>query len=150
MHRLTRLLIVLVAPSVCLAWGSDGHKIVARIAEHQLTPETVAAIKLLISPESLADISVWADSDEVRDDPKYKWLDPLHYVNIAPDAKAFDSKRDCRNGKCVVVAINKYAAILRNPKASRADRIEALKLVVHFVGDVHQPLHVARAHDKGG
>lgn len=146
--QITFLLILAGIPAACFGWGADGHKIAARIAEHQLTPQAAAAIKSLLSPESLADVASWAD--EIRDDPKYDWLEPLHYVNIAPGAQGFDAKRDCPKGKCVVAAIQKYAKVLRDPQASRSDKIEALKLVVHFVGDVHQPLHVALAHDKGG
>jgi hypothetical protein len=94
------------------------------------------------------DVSVWAD--QILKNPRYHWSAPLHYTNVIPGSKAFDLKRDCPKDNCVVGAISKYAAILRDPNAKSNQKQEALKFLVHFVADVHQPLHVSHAHDKGG
>lgn len=138
----------LIPAATCLAWGRDGHRIVAAICGHYLTPEARAGVEFLLGPQSLADVANWAD--EIRDVPAYRWADPLHYVNVPPDADGFDLDRDCPREGCVVAAILHYTGVLRNREASTAERIEALKFVVHFVADAHQPLHVSLARDRGG
>ncbi|MFQ5491905.1 MAG: S1/P1 nuclease, partial [Phycisphaerae bacterium] len=80
----------------------------------------------------------------------YRWANPLHYANVKPGEDEFDLQRDCPQKGCVVSAIIKYAKVLRSKNASHADKSEALKFLVHFVGDIHQPLHVSHARDKGG
>ncbi len=132
-------------------WGDEGHEIIATIAWEYLTPEARATVEGLLKDDpdkTLADASTWAD--RIRRKPGYGWVAPLHYVNVADGAAAFDMKRDSPDGKCVVAAIDRFTLVLRDPKAPPEKRREALKLVTHFVGDVHQPLHVSRAHDKGG
>ena len=131
-----------------IAWGPDGHSIIALIADRYLQPRTRAAIKELLGDDSLADASNWAD--RLRDNPAYDWSKPLHYINVPRDASTVNLPRDCKDDACVVAAITTYAAVLRNRKAPREQRIEALKFLVHFVGDVHQPLHVSYADDRGG
>ncbi len=139
-------LVAILIPSACFAWGRDGHRIVGSIAAKYLTPQAAAAVKDLLGDESLADASTWAD--EIR--RKRKSTEPLHYADPAPGSDGFNLERDCPKEGCVVGAIIKYSHVLRDKTASRQERIEALKFVVHFVGDVHQPLHLGRARDKGG
>ena len=103
-------------------------------------------MKDLLGNESLADVSTWPD--EIRRERKH--TAPWHYANPAPGSDGFNLERDCPKEGCVVSAIIKYSHVLRDKKASRQEKIEALKFVVHFVGDVHQPLHLGRARDKGG
>ncbi|MGH8126595.1 MAG: S1/P1 nuclease, partial [Rhodanobacteraceae bacterium] len=74
----------------------------------------------------------------------------LHFVNFHSRSCIYDPPRDCRNGECVVAAIEKYSAILANRSNPPAERAEALVFVVHFVADVHQPLHADYRHDAGG
>jgi hypothetical protein len=133
---------------VCAGWGPDGHRIIAEIAERYLQPGTRAAIRELLGDESLADASNWAD--RVRDNPAYDWSKPMHHINVPRPANKVDLSRDCNNDGCVIAAITRYAGVLRDRKAPRDQRIEALKFLVHFVGDVHQPLHVSYADDRGG
>jgi hypothetical protein len=142
------LLILLLVASPCFGWGRDGHKIASTIAMNHLTPEAKAAVTQLLGKQSLADVSTWMD--EIRSDPSYRWASPLHYANVKPGADGFDLKRDCPPQGCVVSAIIKYAGVLRSKDANRAERTEALKLMVHLVEDVHQPLPVSRARDRGG
>jgi len=147
--KLTRALFVLiVTPCTAVAWGPDGHKITATIATANLTPQAQAGVRALLGGQTLADVSTWAD--EIKSNPKYRWADRLHYANVELGSKAFTLSRDCQGDKCVVAAILKYAHVLREPKADRAAKAEALRFLTHFVADVHQPLHVSHAHDKGG
>ncbi len=146
--RAISALVCILAASPCFGWGRDGHKIAGTIAEQHLTPEAKAAVARLLGKKSLADVSTWAD--EIRSNSAYRWANPLHYSNVKPGAPGFDLKRDCPPQGCVVSAIIKYAGVLRSKDTSAAKKAEALKFLVHFVQDVHQPLHVSRARDKGG
>jgi len=146
-HR-TALLVILFVASPCFGWGRDGHKIASAIATQHLTPEAKTAVTRLLGDQSIADVSTWAD--EIRSDPAYRWASPLHYSNVKPGEDAFDLKRDCPPEGCVVSAIIKYADVLRDKDADSAKKTEALKFLIHFVQDVHQPLHVSHASDRGG
>ncbi len=127
-------------------WGATGHRIVARLAYGLLTPTARKAVNGLIKDQGIAAIATWAD--EIRNSrPKTR---PLHFVDIPLSAEAFDSARDCKAGNCVVWAVKHYRDILADPTASKANRVEALKFLVHFMGDLHQPLHCADKGDRGG
>ena len=144
------LVLVLMAPAPGLAWGPNGHRIVGRIAANHLTTEAAVAVTSLIGPESLDQVSTWAD--EIRNDPN--WQPPLrnptpwHYISI-DDAETLETTARDPAGD-VLEAIGRFSAVLRDPQAPRPAKQEALRFVVHFVGDVHQPLHVGRRADRGG
>jgi hypothetical protein len=127
-------------------WWDLGHRIVARLAELRLTPHTRDAVRDILGGQSLADASVWAD--DIRN---YRHdADPLHYVNIPLRDTIYVPERHCRNGRCIIAAIEQDRRILANPAASAEDRAEALKFLIHFMGDLHQPLHDADNSDRGG
>lgn len=128
------------------SWGFIGHKIVAKIAEGELLPETQQEIAKLIPKQTLVDICTWAD--QVRNTAEYKHTAPWHYASIADDENYEDSEH--HPGGDVVVAITNQVSILKNKKGPLNQRIEALKYLTHFVGDIHQPLHVGRSQDHGG
>ena len=146
--RRTAPFTLLLACVFCAEWGRDGHKIASTVAEAHLTPEAKAAVTQLLAGQFPADVSTWAD--EIRSDPAYRWASPLHYANVQLGAKAFDLKRDCPDQGCVVSAIIKYTSVLRSREATVSQKTEALKSLIHFVEDVHQPLHVSRARHRGG
>jgi hypothetical protein len=132
------------------AWGPEGHAIIAEIAEARLTPSALATIHQLLKPEGhehLDEIASWADAWSHEGHAE---TGPWHYVNIPVDAAGYDAGRDCADGNCVVVKLQHFAAILGDRNASAEDRAQALKFVVHFVGDIHQPLHCANHDDQGG
>ncbi|MBY0279249.1 S1/P1 nuclease [Candidatus Binatia bacterium] len=147
-------------------WGCEGHQIVARIAEWHLTPRAAqkSAEILAQSPidtqlerfcghghgfDAFVDGSTWAD--DVRDE-RY-WTSDWHFLDIPrdtpPDA---DLAAFCPSKGCVTTAIEKQLAVLRStaPGTSKKQRAEALRFVVHFVGDVHQPMHDVANADRGG
>jgi nuclease S1 len=124
--------------SHALAWGTEGHQVIAILAQKHLTPSAATAVKELLGAQQLADVALWADAIKASARPETR---PWHYVLI-PDASAtFDDKRDCPSRACVVDKIVDFAAVLKNAGASREQRTEALKFLVHFVADLHQPLH---------
>ena len=147
MRKAASLLALLVA-GPCLAWGSEGHRIVGTIASSDFTPATAAAVRELLGEETLADACCWAD--EVRSDHRYDWLKPLHYVNVPMGATAIDLARDGAGGEQVLGAIERFRTVLSDAAQPKERRAEALRLLLHLVGDVHQPMHVSYAADLGG
>ncbi|HEY0329888.1 MAG TPA: S1/P1 nuclease [Rhodopseudomonas sp.] len=150
MRRSTFLLTLLVAAPVsqAWAWGQEGHSIIAEIAQRRLTPQATAQVsEVLGTGHSLASVGSWAD--DVRDarPQTYNW----HFVDIPIALNAYDVVRDCTNdpakGDCVVAELDR----LKNDLRCAPDdlKIEALKFAVHFVGDVHQPLHTV-LEERGG
>ncbi|MDY0747639.1 S1/P1 nuclease [Paucibacter sp. R3-3] len=138
---------LLASASNALAWGADGHRLVAETADSLLTPQAHAEVDRLLRLEpgaTLVSISTWPD--EVRSPTTASW----HYVNFPRDGNCnYDESRDCASGACVVGALERQTAILKSD-APDDKRLLALKYVTHFVGDVHQPLHAGYADDKGG
>ncbi len=135
--------------STAMAWGHEGHKIVAEVAEHYLNAtakEKITRLLASIDKRSIAEIASWADTYR-RTHPE---TGPWHYVDIPLDATKYDSSKYCKNGDCVVSAINKFEEELANTHLSEEQRAIALKFVVHFIGDVHQPLHSSDNDDRGG
>lgn len=128
------------------AWGALGHRVIASVADTELTPEARAKIGRLLAQEpgaTLASISTWPD--EQRSTATAKW----HFVNFPEGTCTYHAERDCPGGACVVEATQTQIGILKSA-ASDAEKLTALKYVVHFIGDVHQPLHAGHAYDKGG
>jgi len=144
---------VLSWSGIAQAWGPLGHRLVARLAEPRLTPQARAEIDRLLATEqvpSLADIANWADDLRANDPDLGKRSTRWHFINIGEHDCAYDAAHACPNGDCVVEAIRVQADILADRTRPDAERLQALKFVVHFVGDLHQPLHAGYARDRGG
>jgi hypothetical protein len=126
-------------------WGSEGHQIIAMIAQDHLDKSTKVMIRSLVGSNQLYLIATWAD--EVR--PERPETKPWHYVDI-PFGEQYDAARDCPPpGSCVVQKITDFMNILTDKKAPRDQRAEALKFLVHFVADLHQPMHAAKEAEGG-
>ena len=144
-------LLVLLKACMVQAWGYAGHQLTAAIAQHNLHDGVRERVLSLISKGNMSSVATWAD--EIKRDAKYRYTSVLHYVNphdSEPDQCSFDYRADCGNGKCVVGAILNFTEHL-DPKNgySKAVQTEALKFLIHFIADMHQPLHVS-GRDKGG
>lgn len=143
-------IIGLFMPSHAQAWGDEGHRVVALIAESRLTPAARQHVQHLLGGtdvrEAMSNASVWAD--------QIKWkrpeTRPWHYVDIERGSGGYDRRRDCPNDDCVVEQIERETATLAQPGVSAPIKSEALKFLIHFMGDLHQPLHCADNHDRGG
>ncbi len=133
-----------------VSWGPTGHRAVGQIAENHLTPAAKLAVKNLLGHESLADVSNYAD--EIRRDPQFKYTTPWHYVNVTPglNFEQFAHEVVSMPQDNVYKMVLSCERDLKNPDKSNAQKVTALKLLVHFVGDLHQPMHVSNADDKGG
>ena len=139
------VLLSALAGSTAIGWGPQGHRLVAMVAANHLTPAAHQCVRSLLGNESLADVAVWAD-DYVRD---HRETAPWHYVNMPVDATQYVAGRDCPRHDCIVDRIRDNQERLANRAASRADRAMALKFLVHFVGDLHQPFHAVGV-ERGG
>ena len=147
-HCLVAAILVML-PLPALAWGPEGHEIVAHIAARELGPRARAEVSALLGGDAEAMMVADADwADEIRDarPDSARW----HFVDIELGSNGFVRSRDCPHDDCVVAQIEKDVRIAADRRQPRAARAEALKFLIHFAGDVHQPLHAADNHDAGG
>jgi len=150
---LLSLVVLLSLPMAASAWSASGHRLVAALAAGELDPRARAQVAELLQGEqdpTLPGIAAWADQLRENDPDLGKRSARWHYVNLPEGRCSYLASRDCRNGDCVVEAIRRQIAILSDRSRPRAERAQALKFVVHFVGDVHQPLHAGFGRDCGG
>jgi len=136
------------------AWGREGHRLTALVAEAYLTPETKAQVAELLGHESLADAAPWADEYRENHPETGAW----HFVDIPKDQDKFDRMRDCPVSQsdpkspwrdCVTDRILYFEGRLGDTSLSRSERVMALKFLVHLIGDIHQPFH-AISEERGG
>lgn len=160
-ETLLRLLVVFaiaLSTADAMAWGAEGHRMVADIATRLLTPRAAERVRVLLANDRLADgspsgrqslgeVAYWAD--EIKEFPWGKRAGSWHYDDV-PLCGPPDPERYCKGGNCASAQIARHAERLKSPRATRRQRNEALKWIVHLVGDIHQPLHAATRHDRGG
>jgi len=149
------LLAALSAP-LALAWAPQGHRTVGAIADRLLTPQARAAVSALLADDrdkfgnpshrtTLESVSVWAD--EIRGTPADR---PAWHYDDIPVCGSAPKSRYCPDGQCNTEQLQRLTGVLADTRASARERNEALKWVVHLVGDIHQPLHAADNDDHGG
>jgi hypothetical protein len=140
------------------AWGDQGHEVIGLIAEHYLTPTVHARVQALLATDDsgltsrdIAHEATWADkyrdSDRGGSRHRYYGTRNWHFVDLELDG--VDLNRACRDD-CIIDKIEQFRAELRNARIDPAERLLALQFLLHFVGDLHQPLHAADDHDQGG
>ena len=137
----------LAFPLPAFAWGPAAHEAVVTLAAERLTPATTREVATLLGRESLVQVAVWAD--DVRS-TTHKHTTGWHFTNIPINSGGYQASRDCPRANCLVTAIQRQEAILRDRSRPAVARAEALKFLVHLIGDVHQPLHASDAGDRGG
>jgi S1/P1 Nuclease len=145
-----RIYLFLIFAVIAISWGAVGHRTVGSIAEKHLTPKALAGVRALLGAQSLADVASWADS--VRSLPAYKQTGPWHYINLplGLNYDAFKSRVENMLEANVYSALVAQMQLITDNTVSRERKVDALKFIVHFVGDLHQPMHVSRSADKGG
>lgn len=129
-----------------LYWGQTGHRVVGEIAYQNLTKRAKRNLEKLIGKEGLAILSTYAD--EIKSDRKYDQFGPWHYVNFKDGETYEESKKNPRGD--LIMGIQKCKDIILDPNEPKKAKIFYLKLLVHLIGDLHQPLHIGRAEDRGG
>lgn len=128
------------------AWGQNGHRVVGQLAEWHLNKRAKRNIEALLGHESLPMVANWMD--EIRADQQYKHTAPWHYLTVE-DGKEYDPAIQEEGGNAYEQTL-KIIASLKNGSLSQEKELEYLKMLVHLVGDLHQPLHVGRGDDRGG
>ena len=151
---LAALVALLLSSTAVFAWGYTAHHVIAEIAEQFLEPQTVHKVRALLEVENvtkLAEVSTWADAIRTQRPETASW----HYVDIPihppqGGVQGYDRSRDCPHDDCVVAKIVQFEGVLADQRLPDRQRLEALKYLVHFIGDLHQPLHVSNDNDRGG
>lgn len=149
----TLALILTFVSTDALAWGAQGHRLVGRVAESRLTPAARAEVDRLLAGEptpTLAGVAPWADELRAKDPGLGRRSARWHYINMGEDDCRYLPATQCQSGNCVVEALKAQTAVLGDRSRPDAERAQALKFVVHFMGDIHQPMHAGYGHDKGG
>ena len=143
------VLIILMIPVLSNAWGKEGHEVIADVAQHYLNKtasEKVQQLLAVMHADNMAEVASFAD--EYRH--SHPETGPWHYVDIPLKAHDYVPSRDCPDKKCVIDIIYHFKQILNNNALDDSTRAYALAFLIHFVGDLHQPLHASDNHDKGG
>ncbi len=141
------VILSLMIPNIGYTWGSIGHRVIGKIAEDNLKECAKPTLKKLLGKENMAEASIWADT--VKSDPKRKFQNTWHWLNI-PDGKKFTGQKTNPKGDAIWAIKHSLDILKGQKKDKRITDTQALKLLIHIVGDIHQPLHGGRASDKGG
>ena len=133
-----------------MAWGMLGHRIVGQIADSYLTKNTKKEIFKILGNESVAIASNWPDF--IKSDPAYSYLNSWHYINLKGGLTEQDVKSYLATDTVTdaYTKINWLTAQLKNKELEQENKVLYLRLLIHMVGDIHQPLHVGRFEDLGG
>ena len=126
-------------------WGATGHRVIAEVANKYLTDNSNEKINKILNGETLVNASTYAD--DIKSDSRYDSFYDWHFLNMELDDNYEDI--DPSEKGDVFIAINKCIDILESDSATDSDKSFYLKLLVHFVGDLHQPLHIGRYEDRG-
>jgi S1/P1 Nuclease len=149
-------LVLLAAAPLVFAWGPQGHRTIGAIADRLLTPETHAQLLEILADDrdkfgnpsgrtTLEAVSVWADEVRGTSADRPAW----HFDDI-PICGPSDKARYCPDGQCNSEQLKRLTAVLGDSRTPPRERTEALKWIVHLLGDLHQPLHAANNADLGG
>jgi hypothetical protein len=140
------ILLFCVIGNNSFGWGPTGHRATGWIAERYLSSKAKKKIRSLLGQETLAMASTWMD--EIRSDSTYNHTADWHWVTIE-DGKTYDQSPKNPKGD-VIMTLERIISELKSHKLDRKKEIEAIKMLVHLVGDIHQPLHVGCCDDQGG
>ena len=127
-------------------WGPTGHRVVGKIADDYLCGKAKREVKKLLNRQSLAFVSTFAD--EIKSDKRYNEFYTWHYINMPFDENYETSKKNPKGD--LVTGIEYCKSVIQDKNASDDDKAFYLKLLIHLVGDLHQPMHIGLEEDKGG
>lgn len=141
---------LLLVPKDTNAWGLLGHRIIGQIADKYLSKKAKKEIRKLLGNESIAMASNWPDF--IKSDPSFNYLNSWHYVNLPSGLSKEDVIKYLETDTIpnIYNRIKMLAVDMKNPNTSQQQKIMDLRLIIHFMGDLHQPMHTARKEDLGG
>jgi hypothetical protein len=143
-------IVIIYAPLQSWAWGTEGHRVAGQIADSYLTPKARAAIKAILGNESIAITSNWADF--IKSDPNYNYLSTWHYIDM-DKSYTYPELQEYLSHDTNVDAYTKLQFLigeLKKKDLTKENKLLYLRMLIHIVEDVHQPLHVGHTEDKGG
>jgi S1/P1 Nuclease len=146
MRKAILLSILCIVALESSAWGPTGHRATGLVAERYLTKKARKALMRILQGQSLAMASTWMD--EIRSDSTYDYASDWHWVTIQ-DGQTYDQSVKNPNGD-VIQTIERLITELKTKTLKPNEEIEHIKMLVHLVGDIHQPLHVGGGNDRGG
>jgi hypothetical protein len=142
---LLTLLITMMLSTQSFAWGPIGHYVIGKLAEWQMKPKTVKKVEEILQQQSISGVGVWMDN--IRSDKKYDYTNTWHWVTTADGE--YDPALQEKNGD----AYEAFLRIKENLKKgglSPEEERDQLRMLIHIVGDLHQPFHVGKPGDRGG
>ncbi len=150
LKKLIAVAALFYAPLQSMAWGTEGHRVAGQIASAYLTPKTRQAVQAILGHETVALASTWADF--IKSDPNYSYLSTWHYLDLDkvytyPELQAFlkaDQNTDA------YTKLEFLIAELKKKNLPQSNKLLYLRMLIHIVEDVHQPMHVGHTDDKGG
>lgn len=142
--------ILLYIPFQSMAWGMLGHRVVAHVAESYLTKKASREVKNILGNESMAMASNWADF--IKSEPTYDYLGNWHYINLPAGMSTEQLHNHLQNDTTTnaYTRINFLSSELKNKALNQEKKVMYLKILIHLVGDIHQPMHTGRVEDLGG
>ncbi len=144
------ILVLISNPYRSAAWGVLGHRVVGAIASNYLTPRASGEVEKILGTETIALASTWADF--IKSDSNFRYLNEWHYIDVAKGLNytGFQQAVDADTSANAYNRLIFIADQLKNKKLPLAKRKMYLRLLIHIVGDVHQPFHVSATGDRGG
>jgi len=146
MKKLIIIQLILLVVIEASAWGPTGHRATGLIAEKYLTKKARKELQRILGGQSLAMASTWMD--EIRSDTAWNFTADWHWVTVQ-DGQSYDQSEKNPNGD-IIQTIEKIIEALKSKKLNAKEEVEQLKMLVHLIGDLHQPLHVGGGNDRGG
>lgn len=146
MKKVLSLLLVLGISLNSFGWGATGHRVTGHIATKYLNKKAKKVLEQLLKGQSLAIASTWMD--EIKSDSTYDYMSDWHWVTI-PYGLTYEQAEKNKNGD-IIQTINRVINELKTKKLTEAEQVQRIKILIHLVGDIHQPLHVGGKNDKGG
>ena len=148
--KLATIGLLLYAPIQSMAWGMIGHRVVGEVASHYVNKQTQREVSLILGSESLALAGTWADF--IRSDSSYSYLGTWHYANFSDrlDFQALKTQMDQDTTSNIYNRIKFLSSELKGKKHDQIKKQLYLRMLVHLVGDIHQPMHMGKKEDSGG
>ena len=145
MKKIATLFLLLSISYLTFGWGQTGHRVTGHIAHKYLNKKARKAIDRILGGQSLSMASTWMD--EIRSDSTFDYMTDWHWVTI-PDGTTYEASTKNPNGD-IIQTLERIVGELKSGKLTPVQEAERIKILIHLVGDIHQPLHVGRA-DRGG
>jgi hypothetical protein len=140
------IFVIAISSTHVFGWGQTGHRVTGQIAESYLNKKAKKELERILSGQSLAMASTWMD--EIRSDSTYDYTADWHWVTIQ-DGETYEQSQKNKKGD-VIQTIERLISELKSKKLDAKQEAEYVKMLIHLIGDIHQPLHVGGGNDRGG